>query len=200
MPVSGDLVATLAVSMGFESACARFFRLHLPGTIVNVNCNIVKQYLVSAGRRSLEHMRILQNAMALDSTVAVSGIAITKEFTQMYFDEVVAPIVNDHPDDFISSLQMWGDVTNSHFYFVDVETVEAYDPDGEIPAVSPSAPQTPAGADAAASIDDGGLSTGALVSIVFGSIVSFGAIVAACVYFRRPHETLRDFPLSDEEP
>lgn len=196
-PVSGDPVATLDVASGFESACSRFFRMHIPGTIVNVNCIIVKQHLISTGRRRhLQGQRDLQTVMVLDSTVEVSGVAITQAFDQEYFDATVLPVVNDYPDDFISSLRMWGDMDNSHFYFINVDLVEAYDPNGEIPAVGPSNPLPP---DSAPTQDDGviiggtaevendGLSAGAVIGIVIACVVLFGAIVAAlAVLYKRP--------------
>jgi len=121
-PVSGDLATTFEVAKGFERACSRFFRMHFPSTIEQVNCILVKQALsLPRGGRNLQHQkRSLLDEMILDSTVLVSGNPATDEYSLGDFEATLAPLLNENMDDFAAHLKMLT-------YFSKVNTIEGYD-------------------------------------------------------------------------
>ena len=181
-PVSTDIASS--ASDGFEDACSRFFRLHIPGTIANVNCKILKQELFIPLRRRMLQQRELQDQGTLESTLRVYGIAISDGISESEFEASLVPIVNEHPEDFITSLQMWGDADSGQFYFTEVDTIQASNPDGDFsgaPTAAPTAQDRGSVEDTPAIEDDGGdgLSSGVIAGIVLTVLAVIGATGSA---------------------
>lgn len=144
-PVSGDLVTTFELARGFESACSKFFSMHSPNTIRDVNCVIVKQALtLPRGGRSLQHQKrsLRLDEMILDSTVLVSAVPAAEGYFQKDFEAALIPLLNENSDDFAAQLKSW-----THFSKVD--TIQGYDSTQEFPDLSSVAAPTPSPVDVA---------------------------------------------------
>ena len=162
-PVSGGFANTLQVAEEFEDACSQFFRAHFPATIETVTCKIVKQ-------------RLLLNGLVLDSTVRVKGIAVAEGFIQEDFDRAMVPLVRSNAADFAYQLHQLA-------YYSKVEAVEAYEPDGVIPAPEPFS--TEDSEDDPSSQSSGVHDTDTLRIIL--AVVAIGALAIVFVYLYQQH-------------